>query len=181
MTRWFISDTHFGHANIIRYCDRPFRTVEDMDKAMLEKWNSVVSPDDEVFFVGDFSFGGATYAQEILEQLHGVKHLILGNHDNERTPGFWNRHFVSVETTRRIVIDGVGRAVTLCHYPTFGPKAPQLLIHGHSHNNRPLVTTYDATRQTLINVSVENLDYTPIPESRIAEFVEQHEGYFKSR
>ena len=177
--RFFISDTHFGHANIIRYCDRPFSTAEDMDKAMIDRWNELVTDCDEVFFIGDFSLTlSAERTAEILHELRGTKHLILGNHDDRRSKGFWSKHFATVEDTRRVLIAPVNRSVTLHHYPMRGSEAPRLLIHGHSHHTRPLLSTCESTRQLRINVSVEGLDYTPISEDRISEFIEQHEVSF---
>jgi calcineurin-like phosphoesterase family protein len=150
-----------------------------MDKMMVDQWNSVVTEHDEVFFVGDFSFTSAERTVQLLDELRGTKHLIIGNHDKGRSKGFWNKFFVTVEESRRIFIEPIGTSINLCHYPTFGPQAPQLLIHGHSHNYRPLITTYATTRQLLINVSVECIEYTPISEDKISVFIEQHEQYFK--
>lgn len=179
--RFFISDAHFGHENIIDYCSRPFRTVEEMDQMMLDCWNSVVTDEDEVYFVGDFSFCGAERSIEILEQLRGTKHLVLGNHDYQRgkVKPFLKKHFVTVEASRSLFVEPVGRTVNLCHYPSFGPKAPQILVHGHSHNYRPLVTTYVTTRQLLVNVSVECVEYTPMSETKLSEILDQYEQFFR--
>jgi calcineurin-like phosphoesterase family protein len=179
--RFFISDAHYGHANIIDYCSRPFRTVEEMDRTMIDQWNGVVTEEDEVFFVGDFSFCGAERSIEILNELRGTKHLILGNHDYIRgkVKPFLKHHFASIESSRSLFIEPVGRTVNLCHYPSFGPKAPQILVHGHSHNYRPLVTTYTTTRQLLVNVSVECVEYTPMSETLLAGIIDQYDQFFK--
>jgi len=179
--RFFISDAHYGHKKIIDYCSRPFQSVEEMDRIMIDQWNGVVTDDDEVFFVGDFSFCGADRSIEILEELRGTKHLILGNHDYNRgkVKPFFKQHFASIEASRTLIIEPVGRAVNLCHYPSFGPTAPQILVHGHSHNNRPHITSYMTTRQLLVNVSVECVEYTPMSEVRLSEIIEQHEDFFR--
>ena len=59
MTRWFISDTHLSHFNVIQYTGRPFQSVEEMDGQLIENWNALVQPEDTVFFLGDFGIGRA--------------------------------------------------------------------------------------------------------------------------
>ena len=78
---YFTSDTHFNHANIIRYCQRPFKDVTDMNEAMIANWNRTVGDDDIVFHLGDFCLGGAAEWTQILDRLNGKIYLILGNHD----------------------------------------------------------------------------------------------------
>ena len=77
---YFTSDTHFGHANIIKYCDRPFATVEEMNEALVKNWNSRVSPSDTVYHLGDFAMGGKDNLN-IRSRLQGKIVLIRGNHD----------------------------------------------------------------------------------------------------
>lgn len=79
---WFIADTHFGHANIIRYSRRPFTDVVAHDRQLIDNWNAHVKPGDDVFHIGDFAYGNRESAQAILDQLHGNVHLIEGNHDS---------------------------------------------------------------------------------------------------
>lgn len=78
---WFTSDLHFGHRNIIKFCNRPWETVEEMDKALIENWNSVVGKNDIVFDLGDFAFAPNWRWKEIISQLNGKHYLILGNHE----------------------------------------------------------------------------------------------------
>ena len=80
MTIWFTSDHHFGHANIIKYCERPFNSVGHMNASMIGSWNGVVASDDTVYYLGDFAMQPHLVA-EILPQLNGKKLLIAGNHD----------------------------------------------------------------------------------------------------
>jgi calcineurin-like phosphoesterase family protein len=78
----FTSDTHFNHANIIRYCSRPFSSVLEMNQEMISRWNAVVCPEDTVYHLGDFAMGQASEWPMILKQLNGfIKILIRGGHD----------------------------------------------------------------------------------------------------
>ena len=76
---FFISDPHFNHGNIIKFCARPWETKEEMTEAMINNWNSVVGPDDIVFCLGDFMW--ASSWNTTLERLNGHIHLIWGNHE----------------------------------------------------------------------------------------------------
>lgn len=74
------SDHHFGHKNVIQYCDRPFASVEEMNEALIKSWNRQVSPSDLVIYVGDFSLS-VTAVESVLRRLNGTKNLVVGNHD----------------------------------------------------------------------------------------------------
>ena len=89
MTTYFIADTHFGDGNILRYENRPFATVEEMDQELVRRWNERVGQEDTVFHLGDFSARGEEEDQSLLSQLHGRKVLVLGNHDRHRSPEKW--------------------------------------------------------------------------------------------
>jgi calcineurin-like phosphoesterase family protein len=68
---WFTADHHFGHENIIKFCNRPFASAQEMDEAMIERWNSVVKPDDKVYHLGDFTLNNAAAADHYFKQLNG--------------------------------------------------------------------------------------------------------------
>ena len=78
---FLIGDCHFGHRNIIKYCNRPFKDVEDMNEQLIKNWNSVVGKNDTVYVVGDFALCGKQKIIEIGQRLNGRKRLVLGNHD----------------------------------------------------------------------------------------------------
>ena len=83
---YFTADTHFCHANIIRNCDRPFDDVHQMNRIMIEKWNSYVTDRDDIYILGDFMYKGkGRDANEILSKLKGRKYLVKGNHENYLT------------------------------------------------------------------------------------------------
>ncbi len=86
MTTFFTSDTHFGHAGALSLYRRPFPSVAAMDAAMVERWNEVVGPEDEIWHLGDFAIKQtAARVAELLAQLNGQKHLVTGNNDPPET------------------------------------------------------------------------------------------------
>lgn len=112
---FFTSDTHFNHANIIRFCNRPFKDVNQMNEVLIENWNRVISPGDTVFHLGDFCLGGSLEWTNVLDRLNGKIHLILGNHDMKNIrQGYINR-FENVVMQMHIEIGK--RCIYLNHYP----------------------------------------------------------------
>lgn len=69
---FFTADEHYGLANIIRFCDRPFATVEEMDEELIRRHNEIVGPDDIVVHAGDFAYRSARPPQSCLEQMNGT-------------------------------------------------------------------------------------------------------------
>ena len=81
---YFTSDLHIGHKNIIKYSNRPFSSVEEMNEALIANWNKTVKPEDDIWHLGDFFFTKEKQeAIDILNKLNGRKHLIWGNHDKQ--------------------------------------------------------------------------------------------------
>ncbi|MDW7655765.1 MAG: metallophosphoesterase [Bacillota bacterium] len=161
---YFTSDLHLGHKNIIKLCDRPFISLEEMDETLIANWNQVVTNGDTIYIVGDLMFRTQTHPADVLKRLKGKKHLILGNHDRS----WLNKveaadFFKSVEHYTEIS-DGK-RKLALCHYPMMswgGTGKGSYLIHGHIHNNRdaaywPLLASMDHA----LNASVEINHYQP--------------------
>ena len=93
MAFYFLADTHFGHENALAFDNRPFQTIEEHDRALMENWNGAVGLDDEVFILGDISWLNASKTIEIVKVLNGIKHLIVGNHDKKLLK---NREFRSL-------------------------------------------------------------------------------------
>ena len=136
MTVFFTSDTHFGHANIIRYCQRPFTDVTEMDGTMIANWCAVVRPDDDVYHLGDFAFRNAKAASSFLARLPGRKHLVHGNHDSEETRSLSG--WASSQAMAEITVDGT--RIVLLHYAMrVWPSSHHgsLHFHGHSHGSLP--------------------------------------------
>lgn len=151
-----ISDHHFWHSNIIKYENRPFANVAEMNEQMIQSWNSVVTPEDVVFHIGDFSFGGRNYWDTILERLDGRIIYFRGNHDRVSRRQLKKRF---VDVFDMLILSEAD--VTFCHYPKPAGKniTTRWLISGHSHTKKP--SKYQYLNYTVINVSVEHLDYVP--------------------
>lgn len=176
---YFISDTHFGHQNVIRFNNRPFSTVDEMNETMIGNWNDRVHQNNTIFILGDM-FYHCRNAEDILKKLHGKKHLIIGNHDgswlNEDTRKYFNTISAYLETT-----DG-RHALTLCHYPllSYHHDSRAYMIHGHLHNNTnadffPLLVK----RERVLNAGVDINNFMPVTFEELCEnnrlFKEQYE------
>ncbi len=160
---FIISDTHFFHKNIVKYCDRDLGHNEIMEK----RWHETVGLDDTVLHLGDLVFTRDRAKQDrffndIAPYLPGNKYLILGNHDRDD----WIDRYEAAGFTviPPFTIDYRGWRVSFDHYPLLNLKGKKLIrVHGHIHNNgyHEEFTTRDLSGN--INVSVEVIDYTPQP------------------
>lgn len=131
MKIFVISDLHLGHTNIIKICNRPFRNVEEMDKEIIKRWNSVVGHQDLVYVVGDFSFKGKN-AEHYLDKLNGNIILIKGNHDkyikHSKIKGIYDYKEIEVDNIKYI----------LSHYPMIawnGQFRNSVHLYGHVHSS----------------------------------------------
>lgn len=161
---FFTSDHHFGHANIIKYCDRPFENVEAMNRVMIERWNEKVAPEDEVYHLGDFGMSYATrQIGDILDQLNGTKYLIMGNHEgaalNHRNKFKWLRHYYELKVEDPETKLGFQRII-LFHYALRtwrGAYRGNWHLYGHSHGNLP-----DLEDQLCFDIGVDSHDFYPL-------------------
>jgi calcineurin-like phosphoesterase family protein len=155
MAVFFTSDTHFGDRRALRFDRRPFAGLAEHDQALVERWNEIVGPHDEVWHLGDFALGPpAERIAALLTSLNGRKHLIIGNNDSGTT---LQAGWASVAHYAEIVADG--RPLVLCHYPLRtwnGIGKGAVNLHGHSHGRlRPIARQYD--------VGVDVWDFRPVP------------------
>ncbi|CAG7645273.1 metallophosphoesterase [Paenibacillus allorhizosphaerae] len=167
MTNVFvISDHHFGHKQIIDFESRPFADVDEMNAAMIDKWNAVVGKDDKVYHLGDFSFLNREKTQAIVSRLNGYKFLIMGNHDRGRTRSWWLDVGFHEVSEYPIVYNGF---YFLSHEPMYMNKhMPYVNIHGHIHGQK-----YEGAQY--INVSVELWNYEPLLFDTIKEMLAPNE------
>lgn len=160
---YVVSDTHFQHENIIKFCNRPFANADEMDEYMIERWNSVVTPQDKVYHLGDVHMGNAQTANSILKRLKGKKRLVVGNHDNLKSQVL-HGNFQNIYMWRIFKEFGL----LLTHVPVHpdnissigkkndGTPYHELTnVHGHIHNNPSPEGRYKC-------VCVEQVDYTPV-------------------
>jgi calcineurin-like phosphoesterase family protein len=156
MTVFFTSDTHFGDPRVLRIDKRPFKSVPEHDAALIERWNEVVRPGDEVWHLGDFALHAKPERIEaLLAELHGTKHLVTGNNDGPATLAA--KGWASVQPYAELVLDGT--ALVMCHYAFRTWKnmgRGWIDLHGHSHGKLK-----KQTRQ--YDVGVDAWDYRPVP------------------
>jgi calcineurin-like phosphoesterase family protein len=158
---FFTADTHFGHPGALSLYRRPFASVAEMNAVMIARWNETVTPEDEVWHLGDFALRTKTAdAAALLRRLNGRKHLVTGNNDPPEIAALpeWS----SVRPYAEITVDG--RRLVLCHYAfrTWNGMAKGALnLHGHSHGRlKPLPHQVD--------VGVDVWDFKPLGVHRLA-------------
>ena len=167
-TIFVISDLHLGHANIIRYCSRPFlySDVQEMDHVLIKNWNYTISPLNRVFHLGDLRYGReAPLHTQYRKKLHGQITWVTGNHD-EHEPG-------GVPSVR---MEYDGRQFLLIHDPAdVPPDFDGWVIHGHHHNNDLRHYPFINFSGRRINVSAEVTGYVPVSLGEIAQLIRQQE------
>lgn len=173
---YFTSDTHFNHTNIISYCQRPFKNVDEMNERIIANWNDVVGEDDIIFHLGDFCLGGAAEWTKLLDRLNGKIYLIMGNHDRKNIrQGFMDRfEYVAMQ----MHIEVGKQRIYLNHYPFLcfegGYKDVwQLFGHVHTRKNN---TGIDAGRlqylyPTQYDVGVDNNNFAPVSFEQVKRII----------
>jgi calcineurin-like phosphoesterase family protein len=180
---YFTADTHFGHANIIKYCTRPFLDAGEMDRMMVTNWNETVQPSDTVYHLGDFAFASPDRAKHILSNLSGHKVLILGNHDrSEGKMAEWG--FEKVYKSLQFELQG-NIMVNLSHYPYRGTDDPQHrtkfdhknlkddgkhLLCGHVHDDWK--TRPGQFKNHMINVGMDQWGFKPVSEPQLLAYLQ---------
>jgi calcineurin-like phosphoesterase family protein len=187
---YFTSDPHYGHANIIKFSVRPYTSVEEMNEAMVRNWNEVVTPEDTVYCLGDFSLATEP-VERYTRRLNGTKYLVPGNHDychsyhkkarSKENRDKWIKQYedwgwkVLPEQTT-LDIPGVA-TVNMCHHPyiLIGPGDDKYenwrpkddgrwLICGHVHDKWKVV-------DKMINVGVDQWDYKPVSIEEVKKII----------
>lgn len=153
---FFSSDLHFWHDNIIKYANRPFKSVEEMNEKLVANHNAKVKPGDRWFFLGDFCFKGSDKIAPLIRRLNGNMTIILGNHDKAR-------NFEGLVNDVRDDWKGrIGKlTLHLYHYPITSwawAHHGSVHLHGHSHGNTPSpnLLRFD------VGVDSDFMDYSPI-------------------
>ena len=182
---YFTSDTHFNHTNIISYCQRPFKNVDEMNERIIANWNEVVSEDDIIFHLGDFCLGGAAEWTRLLDRLNGKIYLIMGNHDRKNIrQGFMDR-FEHVAMQMHIEVGK--QRIYLNHYPFLcfeGGYKNVWQLFGHVHT-RKSNTGIDAGRlqylyPTQYDVGVDNNNFAPVSFVQVKRIINKQVEQSKS-
>jgi calcineurin-like phosphoesterase family protein len=188
MALWLTADLHLGHANIIRYCDRPFDAVQDMDERLVDRWNERVGEDDTVVVLGDVALGPIQASLSLVSRLAGTKLLVAGNHDrcwagNGARARTWHERYLDAGFTEvrqgTIDLEVAGRPVRAGHFPYEGDSQDEdrftqhrprddgsWLLHGHVHDRW-------RQRGRMINVGVDAWAYRPVHEDEVADLLAQ--------
>jgi calcineurin-like phosphoesterase family protein len=169
--KWFAADLHLDHRNIIRYCHRPFKNVDEMNRKLVRNWNETVGQDDTVYFVGDFCYGKySRHPAYWLHRLNGRVIFIEGSHDR-KIPRCLMRPY------ERISVDGV--ELLLIHNYLDAKKDGILplnwkgwIVHGHNHGRRD----FFQPNHRRINVSMEVINYKPISLAEVVETIQNGGG-----
>jgi len=170
---YFTADLHFRHDNIIRHCNRPFRTVDEMDKKLIDNWNKTVKSNDEIYILGDLTMKGADTANEVLRKLKGRKYLIKGNHDTAVEHS--NFDITLLECIKDYhVLKYQNLEFILFHFPILEwhkKHHGSVHLHGHSHNDICYNLAAMEKREFRFDVGVDANNYRPISVNEVISWV----------
>lgn len=170
MKNWFVADYHLGHSNIISYCKRPFKDVQEMNETIIRNHNSRVHKEDTVFFLGDFCFrnspggkvgeGNLQKAEYYINQLNGRFVFIKGNHDRNN----------SLKTPiERVIIRYGGKKICLVHNPIHADPTYPITLCGHVHEKWLIRALTDTS--IIVNVGVDMWGFKPITYEEINKVI----------
>lgn len=175
---WLTSDTHFNHKNVIKYCNRPYQTVEDMNERLINNWNERVGIDDTVFHLGDFGFGNASKLADIRIRLNGRIFFVLGNHDLSISKSQWQHTVGMTGVYGSYELE----EFLLYHYPKESPEGDKTkgklqrppiefegwCLTGHVHEHWRI-------KNKCLNVGVDVHDYRPLSLDECRKIIKQYE------
>lgn len=184
---FFTSDLHFRHGNIIKYCKRPFETVQEQTEKLIENWNKVVPDTATVFILGDFAFATKNQWRGFLNRMTGKKYLILGNHDRyEDIPTEMFEDIVDLAKVSIKIKDHEWKTFILSHRPILcweGSNDGSIMLYGHVHTctNPEVDETIDSELIKLMpknswDVGVDNNNYTPVSVHEVLEKINNKNG-----
>lgn len=151
---YLIADTHFNHTKIIKYCDRPFNDVKEMNETIINNWNKVIGKDDIVYHLGDLGLGSFDELKEIFDILNGKKYLVMRNHDLNRSKNFYLKlGFIDVYKKQCQIGN-----LLLTHWPT-EVEDDTFNYYGHIHNKEENEHFLDGKHKC---ISLEKTNYMPI-------------------
>jgi len=164
MRYYFTADFHIDHVNIIRFCKRPFRNVDEMREKIISNWNSIVKQGDIVFHIGDFAMNN-TNKREIINRLNGQVILIKGNHDRGELFKIQDLMFMLEDEQLHLV-----------HIPEEAQADYNLV--GHTHEKWKTKKIGD---HFCINVGVDVNNFTPVSEEEIKQIIREDKKNGKNK
>ena len=177
MTIFVTGDHHYGHKNILKYCNRPFQSLWEHDTTLIDAWNNVVGKKDVVYYLGDFSLGRTSFVIDIFDQLNGIIHLLYYPYHHDANWGRKKIEIVNMDKVLPIVVLEVPNIIIMCHYPFeiwdrkhYG----SLHFHGHSHGMLPKISNR-------LDVGVDNAykllgEYRPFSLNEAIRFAKGEEN-----
>lgn len=161
---YYTGDLHFGHKNVLDFDHRPFSTVEEMDRFLIDSWNARVQDNDTVYLLGDFCYRSEHSPEWYLRQLRGKKILVLGNHDGAimNSPEA-QQYFEAIEKMTFLKDDG--KMICLCHFPIAewnGFYREAWHIYGHIHNRKGETYEIMKNRPRSLNAGCMINNYMPV-------------------
>lgn len=182
---FFTSDTHFNHTNIIKYCNRPFESVQEHDEELIKRWNEKVPEDGIVFHLGDVGFGNKEYIKSILQRLHGKIILVIGNHDWKNIVKEQAERFEIITQQINMKVDK--QHIILNHFPllcfsgAYRDDNPTWQLFGHVHTSPYSSSGLDNPRLSILfktqyDVGVDNNNFTPLSFTEIQKIIENKNG-----
>lgn len=174
---FFTSDHHFGHNNIIRFCDRPFESVDEMDEILIERWNQKVRKHDRVYHLGDFAMTkNKEKVGEIIDRLNGKIYLIKGNHESSalqhKEKFEWIKDYFELKINDPDSSNG-NRKIMLFHYAMRtwrGSHHGNWHLYGHSHGTLP-----DLPNEHCFDIGVDCHDFYPLEFEEVKEIMGRKE------
>lgn len=171
---FFTADTHFGHNNIITYCKRSFRDVDEMDETLMRNWNSVVSADSIVFHCGDFGLGKMQRLKEIRERLNGEIYLVMGNHEFRQTNTYFE---MFAEVAMQMCIEVDCHRIYLNHYPFLcfsgSNRRDVWQLFGHVHSSGNDIAKLRNLFSNQLDVGVDNNNFCPLSFPQVESKIEK--------
>jgi calcineurin-like phosphoesterase family protein len=159
----FLNALHLDHTNIIRFCKRPFKNTEKMNRILVNNWNRLVRPQDIVYYLGDISVGrNSRKADYWLNKLNGKIIFIKGNHYRDKSN--------KIKLLENTILEYKNKKFFLVHDPKDAPNDwKDWVICGHHHNNKPKDCPFINGKKKQINVSVEMINYPPLDIDKLFE------------
>jgi calcineurin-like phosphoesterase family protein len=162
------SDSHYFHTNIIKYCDRPFKDVIEMNQELVKRWNNVIDNDTIVFHLGDFCLGRTDTALHILNSLNGKIYFIKGNHDKTvLAKSYTKKRFEWIKDDYEFYYNDIHFLLT--HRPLCSLTKNTIVLHGHVHKRTNILEKHGSN--ILLDIGVDAWNFTPISLEKIIHYI----------